>query len=129
MRSPLLLLLAGTVAAFLVAGAVLVWAMPERTPDTAAPGEVVVGESPGASPAPPSDEDVVPPPPPITDHDGDGTPDAEDPDHSGASDEPSSSPSATPSQAPAPTCGDGSGDDDDDDCDDDGDYEGGDDDD
>lgn len=115
MRSPLVPLLAAAVAVVLVAGAVLAWVLPGGGSDPAPPHEVVVGESPGADPVDQADEGVVAPPPPVTDHDGDGTPDEEDPDHPGAE-----SPAATPSGEPVPTpsaaCGD---DDDDDDCDDD----------
>ncbi|MEE2042076.1 hypothetical protein Q7689_01350 [Nocardiopsis tropica] len=120
MRSPLVPLLAAAVAAVLVAGAVLVWALPGSGSDAAPPHEVVVGESPGAEPVDQADEDVVPPPPPVTDHAGDGTPDEEDPDLPGPappSETPSTSPSGEPEPSPAHTCG--NGDDDDDDCDDD----------
>ncbi|MFD6950870.1 hypothetical protein A6A08_19200 [Nocardiopsis sp. TSRI0078] len=122
MRSPLLLLLAGAAAAVLVAGSVLLWAVTGRPSDHDPPGEVVVGESPAAGPLPPSDAGIVAPPPPVTDHDGDGTPDEDDPDHTGPSETPSVPPSETPGHPPTVSCGDDDGDDDDD-CgeDDDGD--------
>ncbi|MEE2039846.1 hypothetical protein Q8791_21765 [Nocardiopsis sp. CT-R113] len=118
MRSPLVPLLVAAVAAVLVASAVLVWALPGGGSDAGPPHEVVVGESPGAEPVEQGDEGIVAPPPPVTDHDGDGTPDAEDPDHPGT-EPPRESPSATPSGEPDPTPSAVCGDDDDDDCDDD----------
>lgn len=114
MRSPLLLLLTGAVAAALVAGAVLVWAMPGRGSDVDPPGEVVVGESPSAETVAPPDDDLVAPPPPVTD----GGAAKEDVPHDAGSSTAPSSPPQEPGRVP-PCDDDDHDDDEDDDCDDD----------
>ncbi|WP_285729006.1 hypothetical protein [Nocardiopsis sp. ATB16-24] len=113
MRSPLSLLLTGTVAALLVAGAVLVWAMPGRGSDVDPPGEVVIGESPGVETVTPPDDDVVTPPPPVTD---DGTAEEDVPHDAGPSPAPSS-PAGEPGRVPP--CDDEDDEDEEDDDDDD----------
>ncbi|GHD35916.1 hypothetical protein GCM10007147_42750 [Nocardiopsis kunsanensis] len=90
MRSPFVLAVAGALAA-LAAGA-LVWVLWSGQAQVSPPVEVVVGESPDATPAPPSGEDTVTPPPPVVDRDGDGVHD----------DEETKTPEAEPSHTPAP---------------------------
>lgn len=117
MRSPLVLVVAGALVA-LAAGAALVWVLWSGEARVSPPVEVVVGESPGATPSPPSEEDTVTPPPPVVDRDGDGVHD----------DEETETPEAEPSRIPAPNtpgevvCDEEDDDDDrdgDDDCDED----------
>ncbi|MFY7064943.1 hypothetical protein ACOQFV_03690 [Nocardiopsis changdeensis] len=106
MRSPWVLPAAvAAVAAVLLGGAGLAWNLSSGDADPVPPGEVVVGESPGAVPeaeVSAGGDNVVPPPPPVTDR--------EEPS------ETSAPPSEEPSPTPSPTACVG---DDDDGCDDD----------
>ncbi|WP_026119402.1 hypothetical protein [Nocardiopsis ganjiahuensis] len=88
MRSPLVPLAVGALTIVLVTAAALLWAMFLRDPDPGPAAEVVVGESPDAGTAEPSDEGVVGAPPPVTDGSGENA---------------SESPSPESSPDPAPT--------------------------
>jgi hypothetical protein len=89
MRSPLVPPALGALAVVLVAAAALVWAVFLRAPDPGPASEVVVGESPDAVTAEPTDDGLVEQPPPVTDRDGTESPSAE--------------PSPEPEPEPAPT--------------------------
>ncbi|WP_026116304.1 hypothetical protein [Nocardiopsis valliformis] len=89
MRSPLVPLALGALAVVLFATAALVWAVFLRAPDPGPASEVVVGESPDAVTAEPTDDGPVGQPPPVTDREGTGSSSTE--------------PSPEPEPAPAPT--------------------------
>ncbi len=91
MRSPLVPLAVGALTVVLVAAAALAWAMFVRDPDPGPAREVVVGESPGAGTAEPSDDAVVDPPPPVTDRSGENASDSPVPES-----EPSPAPTGFP---------------------------------
>ncbi|WP_460761851.1 hypothetical protein [Nocardiopsis oceani] len=97
MRSPLVPLVFGTLTVLAVAAVALLWALFIRGPEPHPPSEVVVGESPDAPAVESTDDGVVDGPPAVTDHDGDGTPDEDDPDLS-----PTEPPADTPAETPAP---------------------------
>ncbi|CAL9482743.1 hypothetical protein SUDANB121_03089 [Nocardiopsis dassonvillei] len=100
------------VVAVLLAGAGIAWSLSSGGAEPVPPGEVVVGESPGAVPegeVSAGGRDVVPPPPPVTDREE--SPEASEPPGGGAS----------PTPSPGVCADDDDDDDDDDGCDDDGD--------